>query len=120
RTFAQDDAHIFCTLDQVQAEIRAFIDLVGKVYRDFQFEEPRVIVATRPDERLGSDEVWDRAEQALILACEQAEVPFVIAEGEGAFYGPKIEFHLKDAIGRSWQLGTIQADFNMPERFDLT
>src|SRR5690606_28822512 len=63
---------------------------------------------------------WDRAEQALILACEQAEVPFVIAEGEGAFYGPKIEFHLKDAIGRSWQLGTIQADFNMPERFDLT
>jgi threonyl-tRNA synthetase len=120
RTFAQDDAHIFCTLDQMQAEIVAFLDLVHGVYRDFGFSDVRIVIATRPDERLGSDEVWDKAERALIAAVEHRGLRFELAAGEGAFYGPKIEFHLKDALGRPWQLGTIQADFNMPERFDLS
>ncbi|WP_169791516.1 threonine--tRNA ligase [Sandaracinus amylolyticus] len=120
RTFCQDDAHIFCTLDQAQGEIESFIDLVYAVYQDFGFAEVRVVIATRPDERLGSDEVWDRAEKALIAGVQAKKLDYSIAEGEGAFYGPKIEFHLKDAIGRSWQLGTMQVDFNLPERFDLT
>ncbi|MFT5355863.1 MAG: threonyl-tRNA synthetase [Polyangiales bacterium] len=120
RTFAQDDAHIFCTVDQMQGEIAQFLDLVYDVYKDFGFSEVRVVIATRPDERLGSDEIWDHSEQALIKAVESKGLPFEIAEGEGAFYGPKIEFHLKDAIGRPWQLGTMQADYNLPERFDLS
>lgn len=120
RTFCQDDAHIFCTLEQAQAEIESFIDLVYAVYQDFAFTEVRVVIATRPDERLGSDEVWDHAEKALIEGVQAKKLDYSIAEGEGAFYGPKIEFHLKDAIGRSWQLGTMQVDFNMPERFDLS
>jgi len=120
RTFSQDDAHIFCTLDQMQGEIVAFLDLVHDVYKDFGFSEVRVKIATRPEARLGSDEVWDQAEKALIGAVEHRTLPYEIAEGEGAFYGPKIEFHLKDALQRSWQLGTIQVDFNMPERFDLS
>jgi threonyl-tRNA synthetase len=120
RTFSQDDAHIFCTLDQVQDEIKTFLDLVYDAYRDFGFTDVRIVIATRPEKRLGADEVWDRAEQALEEAVKTKDLPYDIAEGEGAFYGPKIEFHLKDAIGRSWQLGTIQADFNLPERFDLT
>jgi threonyl-tRNA synthetase len=120
RTFAQDDAHIFCTLDQVQDEIKAFLDLVYAVYRDFGFSDVRIVIATRPEKRIGDDAVWDRAEEALEEAVKAKELPYEIAEGEGAFYGPKIEFHLKDAIGRPWQLGTIQADFTLPERFDLT
>jgi threonyl-tRNA synthetase len=120
RTFAQDDAHIFCTLDQMQSELTAFNDLVQAVYRDFGFTDTRVVIATRPEPRLGSDEVWDKAEHALKAAAEARGVPYEIAEGEGAFYGPKIEFHLKDALGRPWQLGTIQVDFNLPERFELT
>ena len=119
RTFAQDDAHIFCTLDQIQGEIQDFLDLVHRVYEDFGFSEVRIVIATRPDERLGSDEVWDQSEQALEEAVKAKGLDYEIAEGEGAFYGPKIEFHLKDALGRPWQLGTIQADFNLPERFDL-
>lgn len=119
RTFVQDDAHIFCAIEQMQDEIVGFLDLVYDVYRDFGFSEVRVVIATRPDERLGSDEIWDQSEKALIDAVEHRKLPYEIAEGEGAFYGPKIEFHLKDAIGRPWQLGTMQADFNMPERFDL-
>lgn len=119
RSFAQDDAHIFCTLEQMKGEITEFLDLVYDVYKDFGFSEVRLVVATRPDKRIGSDEVWDKAEAALIDGCEARELPFEIADGEGAFYGPKIEFHLKDAIGRSWQLGTIQADFILPERFEL-
>ncbi|MFO0693067.1 MAG: threonine--tRNA ligase [Polyangiales bacterium] len=119
RTFCQDDAHIFCTLDQMQSEIQAFIDLVYRVYADFAFTDVRVVIATRPETRLGADEVWDKSESALIEATKAKGVRYEIAEGEGAFYGPKIEFHLKDAIGRSWQLGTIQVDFNMPDRFDL-
>ena len=120
RTFAQDDAHIFCTLDQVQDEIKSFLDLVYDAYRDFGFTDVRIVIATRPEKRLGGDDVWDQAEKALEEAVKAKELPYEIAEGEGAFYGPKIEFHLKDAIGRPWQLGTIQADFNLPERFDLT
>lgn len=119
RTFAQDDAHIFCTLDQVQQEIERFSDLVMQVYRDFGFTEVRVVLATRPEERLGSDDVWDKSESALASALKNKGIEFETAEGEGAFYGPKIEYHLKDALGRSWQLGTMQCDFNLPERFDL-
>lgn len=119
RTFCQDDAHIFCTLEQMQDEIQRFIDVVYQVYSDFAFTDVRVVVATRPESRVGSDEVWTVAENALVEACTKKGLTHEIAEGEGAFYGPKIEFHLKDAIGRSWQLGTIQADFNFPERFDL-
>jgi threonyl-tRNA synthetase len=120
RTFCQDDAHIFCTLDQMQAEIGAFIDMVYRVYQDFAFSSVRVVIATRPDSRLGDDSIWDRSEQAVITSVESKGLPYEIAPGEGAFYGPKIEFHLKDALGRPWQLGTIQVDFNLPERFDLT
>lgn len=119
RTFCQDDAHIFCAMEQVQSEIESFIDLVYRVYRDFGFAEVRVVIATRPEERLGSDEIWTTSENALIDAVKSKGLKYEIAPGEGAFYGPKIEFHLKDAIGRSWQLGTMQADFNLPERFDL-
>ncbi|MFW6050199.1 MAG: threonine--tRNA ligase [Myxococcota bacterium] len=120
RSFSQDDAHIFCTMEQVQDEIQRFIELVYDVYADFGFSDVRLVVATRPDERIGADEAWDQAEQALIAAVESKGLAHDLAEGEGAFYGPKIEFHLKDAIGRPWQLGTIQADFNLPERFDLS
>ena len=120
RSFAQDDAHIFCTLDQVQGEIQQFLDLVHEVYLDFGFSDVRVAIATRPEKRLGSDAVWDQAEKALKDAVKANGVPYDLLEGEGAFYGPKVEFHLKDALGRPWQLGTIQADFNLPERFDLT
>lgn len=119
RSFAQDDAHIFCTLEQVQGEIGNFIDLVYRVYEDFGFTDVKVVIATRPDERVGDDASWDQAEAALFEACREKKIRFDVADGEGAFYGPKIEFHLKDAIGRSWQLGTIQVDFNFPERFDL-
>jgi threonyl-tRNA synthetase len=119
RTFAQDDAHIFCTMEQLQDEITAFLDLVHTVYADFGFSEVRIVIATRPEERLGTDEIWDQSEKALIDGVEAKGLAYEIAEGEGAFYGPKVEFHLSDALGRPWQLGTIQADFNLPERFDL-
>ncbi len=120
RTFCQDDAHIFCTLDQMQSEIGRFIDMVYRVYQDFAFSSVRVVIATRPDNRIGDDALWDKSEQALITSVEAKKLPYEIAPGEGAFYGPKIEFHLKDALGRPWQLGTIQVDPNLPERFDLT
>jgi threonyl-tRNA synthetase len=119
RTFAQDDAHIFCTLAQMQAELIAFMNLLHAVYQDFGFTDNRVVIATRPEHRLGGEEVWNEAERALKVACETRGLPYEIAEGEGAFYGPKVEFHLRDALGRPWQLGTIQVDFNLPERFDV-
>lgn len=119
RSFAQDDGHIFCTEEQLPGEIGAFIDLVFEVYRDFDFHDARIAIATRPDERLGDDAIWDKAEQALIAGVEAKGLPYEILEGEGAFYGPKVEFHLKDALGRPWQLGTVQADFTLPERFEL-
>ncbi len=120
RSFCQDDAHIFCTFDQVQGEIAAFLKLTETVYNDFGFAAPHVVVATRPPKRIGDDALWDKAEDALITAAKQSNLNFTIAEGEGAFYAPKIEFHLKDVIGRSWQLGTIQVDFNLPTRFKLS
>lgn len=119
RSFCQDDAHVFCTEEQVPSEIEAFIKLLYEAYRTFAFERVDVKLATRPDKRIGSDELWDRAEAALATGLKNAGLDFEIAEGEGAFYGPKVEFHVYDALKRSWQLGTIQYDPNLPERFDL-
>jgi threonyl-tRNA synthetase len=119
RSFCQDDAHIFCTDDQVPDEIEKFIKLLYEVYERFKFTDVSIKLALRPDKRVGSDEFWDKAEQALALGLQKAGLPFENLEGEGAFYGPKIEFHVKDALKRSWQLGTIQHDPNLPERFDL-
>jgi len=116
RNFVQDDAHIFCTEDQVQAEVSAFIDLLFEVYRDFGFDEVLIKLSTRPEQRVGSDAVWDKAEQALEQALDAKGLEWELQPGEGAFYGPKIEFSLKDSIGRVWQCGTIQVDFSMPER----
>ncbi len=116
RGFTQDDGHIFCTEDQVQAECAAFTDLLQQVYRDFGFNDIIYKVATRPEARIGSDEAWDRAEQALMAGLRASGVDFEISPGEGAFYGPKIEYTLKDAIGRQWQCGTMQIDPNLPER----
>ncbi|RMD78310.1 MAG: threonine--tRNA ligase [Gammaproteobacteria bacterium] len=116
RAFTQDDAHIFCTEDQVQEEVGRFIDLLRRVYADFGFEEVLVKLSTRPEERVGSDEVWDKAEAALQQALEAKGLAYELQPGEGAFYGPKIEFSLRDCLGRVWQCGTIQVDFNMPGR----
>jgi threonyl-tRNA synthetase len=119
RSFAQDDAHIFCAEESVAAEIAKFMGFFRRVYKAFTFESMDIKLATRPDKRIGSDELWDRAERALASGLEQAGLKFEWAPGEGAFYGPKIEFHVKDALKRSWQLGTMQHDPNMPERFGL-
>jgi threonyl-tRNA synthetase len=116
RGFTQDDGHIFCTEEQILAECVAFTALLQKVYKDFGFEHVVYKVATRPDARIGSDESWDKAEQALIESLKRSGVDYTISPGEGAFYGPKIEYTLKDAIGRPWQCGTIQVDFSMPGR----
>jgi threonyl-tRNA synthetase len=118
RAFTQDDGHVFCTEDQVLEECAAFTTLLQQVYRDFGFTDIIYKVATRPEARIGSDEAWDRAEQALMEGLRRSGVEFEIAVGEGAFYGPKIEYTLKDAIGRQWQCGTMQIDPNMPERLD--
>jgi len=119
RTFCQDDAHIFCTREQVAGEIEKFMKLFYRVYKAFGFEKIDVKLATRPDKRVGSDEFWDMAESALQKGLESAGLTFEILPGEGAFYGPKIEFHVQDALKRSWQLGTMQYDPNLPERFEL-
>ncbi len=116
RGFTQDDGHIFCTEAQIQAECAAFTQLLQKVYADFGFEKIIYKVATRPANRIGSDESWDRSEKALMDALKTSNCEFEISEGDGAFYGPKIEYTLKDAIGRQWQCGTMQVDPNMPER----
>jgi len=113
RSFTQDDAHIFCTPDQVKAEVQGCIDLVYKTYADFGFENIEVKFSTRPEKRVGSDEIWDQAEQALEQTLIDAGLSYELQPGEGAFYGPKIEFSLKDCIGRVWQCGTIQLDFSM-------
>ena len=118
RGFTQDDAHIFCTEAQVQDEVATFIDFLHKIYADFGFDEVIYRLSTRPEQRVGSDEVWDRAEKALAEALDTQKLDWELLPGEGAFYGPKIEFSLKDCIGRVWQLGTIQVDFSMPERLD--
>ncbi len=116
RGFVQDDGHIFCTEEQILSECVAFTSLLQKVYRDFGFSEIIYRVATRPAKRIGSDASWDRAEEALQEALRKSNVKFQLVPGEGAFYGPKIEYHLKDSIGRSWQCGTMQVDFSMPGR----
>ncbi len=118
RGFTQDDGHIFCTEDQIQGEVSDFIVLLKRVYADFGFTDIQYKLATRPEQRVGSDATWDKAEQALDQALTAAGVEFEVLVGEGAFYGPKIEFHLRDCIGRTWQCGTIQADFSMPGRLD--
>jgi len=117
RGFVQDDAHIFCSEDQVSSEASAFIDLLRRVYKDFGFDEILIKLATRPAKRIGAEEVWNKAEQALSSALDGKGLPYVESPGEGAFYGPKIEFSLKDSIGRVWQCGTLQVDFSMPGRF---
>jgi threonyl-tRNA synthetase len=119
RTFCQDDAHIFCTRDQVPSEIERFIKMLYAAYKAFNFEKIEVKLATRPDKRIGSDADWDMSEGALKEGLERAGLKFEILPGEGAFYGPKVEFHVQDALKRSWQLGTIQYDPNLPERFEL-
>ncbi|MCX7673306.1 MAG: threonine--tRNA ligase [Thiobacillaceae bacterium] len=116
RAFTQDDAHIFCTEAQIQSEVAAFIRMLQEVYADFGFQDVRVKLSTRPEKRVGSDETWDRAEAALAAALAQNGLTYELQPGEGAFYGPKIEFTLKDSLGRLWQVGTIQLDFNLPQR----
>ncbi len=118
RAFTQDDGHIFCTEDQIQAECVAFTTLLQKVYRDFGFNDIIYKLATRPEKRIGSEESWDRAENALAEGLRASGCEFEISPGEGAFYGPKIEYTLKDALGRQWQCGTMQVDPNLPERLD--
>ena len=116
RAFTQDDGHIFCTEEQIKPEVTAFTTQLKLVYADFGFTEIAYKLATRPVRRVGSDEAWDKAEAALRSALVEADIPFEMLPGEGAFYGPKIEYHLKDSIGRSWQCGTMQVDFSMPGR----
>lgn len=118
RAFVQDDAHIFCTESQIQEEVSTFTDLLYQVYADFGFSDVIIRISTRPEQRVGSDEVWDKAEKALMDALQAKGLPYELLPGEGAFYGPKIEFSLKDCIGRVWQCGTIQVDFSMPGRLD--
>ena len=118
RAFTQDDAHIFCTEDQIDSEGRAFCDLLLDIYRDFGFEDVRVKFSDRPETRTGDDATWDKAEAALASATEAAGLETTLNPGEGAFYGPKLEFVLRDAIGRDWQCGTLQVDFVLPERLD--
>lgn len=120
RQLTQDDAHIFCRPDQIESESVAFCELLFAVYKDLGFEDVRVVLALRPEQRVGSDDLWDQAEDGLRNALRSAKIDFVEEEGEGAFYGPKIEFHIRDAIGRSWQCGTLQLDFNLPERLDAS
>ncbi|NNM79987.1 MAG: threonine--tRNA ligase [Gallionella sp.] len=118
RGFTQDDAHIFCTEEQVQSEVSNFIVMLNEVYRDFGFTEVLVKLSTRPEKRVGSDETWDKAEAGLASALKQNGLDYDVQPGEGAFYGPKVEFTLKDSLGRLWQCGTIQLDFNLPVRLD--
>ena len=119
RTFCQDDAHMFCAPDQMLGEIQSFVRLLFEVYTAFKFEKVDIKLATRPEKRIGTDAQWDLAEKALAEALDGAGLPYEVTPGEGAFYGPKLEFHIEDALKRSWQLGTIQVDYNMPERFEL-
>ncbi|MEL7040386.1 MAG: threonine--tRNA ligase [Pseudomonadota bacterium] len=120
RHFTQDDAHIFCTPDQLQEECLKVVDLILDIYKDFGFEDVRIKFSDRPEARIGDDEVWDKSEAALMHALKATGLPYGVNPGEGAFYGPKLEFVLRDAIGRDWQCGTLQVDFNLPERFDAT
>ena len=118
QAFTQDDAHIFCTEDQINSESVAFCNLLQDIYRDFGFEDIRVKFSDRPEVRAGDDATWDKSEAALRGATDAAGLETVLNPGEGAFYGPKLEFVLRDAIGRDWQCGTLQVDFVLPERLD--
>ncbi len=120
RNFTQDDAHIFCTEEQIQEEVSTFIDLVFEVYKTFGFDEIVIKLSTRPKKRVGSEEIWDKSEEALTKALDNKNLKWELQPGEGAFYGPKIEFSLKDCLNRVWQCGTIQVDFSMPIRLDAT
>jgi len=119
RHFTQDDAHIFCTPEQMEQECRNVVTLILAIYRDFGFDDVRIKLSTRPEHRIGSDDTWDQLEAALAGALQQMGIGYELFPGEGAFYGPKLEFVLRDAIGRDWQCGTLQVDMNLPERFDL-
>jgi len=119
RQFTQDDAHIFCTPPQIEAEIVSVIELTFETYRAFGFEDFHIELSTKPEKHIGTDEIWDISTNALSSALDYKKIPFKINEGDGAFYGPKIDFHLEDCLKRSWQLGTIQLDFSMPQRFGL-
>ncbi len=116
RGFTQDDAHIFCTESQIQEEVTNCIKMVYDTYQTFGFDNIVVKLSTRPEKRVGSDEIWDQSEEALKQSLESMEIPYEIQEGEGAFYGPKIEFTLYDCLDRAWQCGTVQLDFNLPGR----
>ena len=118
RGFTQDDGHIFCTEEQIENETKLFIELLSNIYKELGFNSFDIKLSTRPDVRVGSDEVWDKAENALESAIKKLDLPYELKEGDGAFYGPKLDFVLTDAIGREWQCGTFQADFNLPERLD--
>ncbi|MDA0775052.1 MAG: threonine--tRNA ligase [Proteobacteria bacterium] len=118
RGFTQDDGHIFCTEEQIESETKLFIELLSNIYKDLGFDSFNIKLSTRPEVRVGSDEVWDKAEQALESAIKKLDLPYTLEEGDGAFYGPKLDFVLTDAIGREWQCGTFQADFNLPERLE--
>jgi threonyl-tRNA synthetase len=120
RQFTQDDAHIFCTHEQLVEETKAFCTLLDAVYRDLGFPDYQVKLATRPEQRVGSDEDWDRAEADLEAALKETGLDYEVLPGEGAFYGPKLEFHLQDAIGRTWQCGTLQLDPQMPKRLEAS
>ncbi len=119
RSFSQDDAHIFCMENQIEEEVTRLIGIILKTYRDFQFKEFKIELSTRPEKAMGSQAAWDKATQALENALKKSKVEFKLNPGAGAFYGPKIDFHIKDSLGRYWQCGTIQLDFSMPERFDI-
>jgi threonyl-tRNA synthetase len=120
RSFAQDDAHIFCTEDQIESEVLGAAGMILEIYRSFGFDDVRIELSTRPAKRMGSDELWDRAESGLARALESQGIAYQVNPGDGAFYGPKIDFHIHDALGRSWQLGTVQLDYQLPQRFGLT
>ena len=120
REFTQDDAHIFCTPEQMEEECITTLKLILDIYKDFGFNEVKIYLSTRPEKRIGSDEIWDLCEKSLANALTSHGYAFEINEGEGAFYGPKLEFILRDAIGREWQCGTIQVDMNLPQRFDIS
>ena len=120
RAFTQDDAHVFCTLDQITDEVDSICQAIDELYARFGFDRVRVELSTRPEKSIGTDEQWERAEGALREALERQGREYEVSPGEGTFYGPKIDFHITDALGRSWQCGTCQIDFQMPERFELT
>ncbi|HEY0557683.1 MAG TPA: threonine--tRNA ligase [Thermoanaerobaculia bacterium] len=120
RSFAQDDGHIFCTDEQVEAEVVATAEMILEVYRTFGFAEVKIELSTRPEKRIGADELWDQAEGALARALDGRGLEYQVNPGDGAFYGPKVDFHVRDSLGRSWQLGTVQLDYQMPRRFNLS